>query len=48
MSNNVLALAQQIAAEFENLPQNELYRQAGMKEPLVVWWIFVLGLNLIV
>lgn len=27
---------------------NELYRQAGMKEPLVVWWIFVPGLNLIV
>ena len=27
---------------------NELYRQGGMKEPLVVWWIFVPGLNLIV
>ncbi len=27
---------------------NELYRQAGMKEPLVVWWIFIPGLNLIV
>lgn len=27
---------------------NSLYRQAGMKEPLVVWWIFVPGLNLIV
>ena len=27
---------------------NELYRQAGIKEPLVVWWIFVPGLNLIV
>lgn len=27
---------------------NELYRQAGMKEPLVIWWLFVPGLNLIV
>ncbi|MDM9379106.1 hypothetical protein QUB80_00085 [Chlorogloeopsis sp. ULAP01] len=27
---------------------NELYLQAGMKEPLVVWWLFVPGLNLIV
>lgn len=27
---------------------NELYRQAGMKEPLVVWWIFIPGFNLIV
>ncbi|MBD1891218.1 hypothetical protein [Coleofasciculus sp. FACHB-SPT9] len=27
---------------------NELYSEAGMKEPLVVWWIFVPGLNLIV
>lgn len=27
---------------------NGLYRQAGMKEPLVVWWLFVPGLNLIV
>lgn len=27
---------------------NELYRQAGMKEPLTVWWMFVPGLNLIV
>jgi len=27
---------------------NELYYQAGMKEPLVVWWLFVPGLNLIV
>ncbi|WP_414580794.1 hypothetical protein [Scytonema sp. PCC 10023] len=27
---------------------NELYRQAGMKEPLVVWWLFIPGLNLIV
>ena len=27
---------------------NELYRQEGMKEPLIVWWIFVPGLNLIV
>lgn len=27
---------------------NALYREAGMKEPLVIWWIFVPGLNLIV
>ena len=27
---------------------NALYQEAGMKEPLVVWWIFVPGLNLIV
>lgn len=27
---------------------NELYRQAEMKEPLVIWWIFVPGLNLVV
>ncbi|WP_232317177.1 hypothetical protein [Anabaena sp. CA = ATCC 33047] len=27
---------------------NELYRQAGMKPPLIVWWLFVPGLNLIV
>ncbi len=27
---------------------NELYRGEGLKEPLVVWWIFVPGLNLIV
>ena len=27
---------------------NELYRQAGLKEPLTVWWLFVPGLNLIV
>lgn len=27
---------------------NQLYREAGMKEPLIVWWIFVPGLNLIV
>ena len=27
---------------------NELYHQEGLKEPLVVWWIFVPGLNLIV
>jgi len=27
---------------------NKLYSDAGMKEPLVVWWIFVPGLNLIV
>jgi hypothetical protein len=27
---------------------NELYRQAGLREPLTVWWLFVPGLNLIV
>ena len=27
---------------------NAMYVQAGMKAPLVVWWIFVPGLNLIV
>ena len=27
---------------------NQLYREEGMKEPLIVWWIFVPGLNLIV
>lgn len=27
---------------------NELYRQAGMKAPLTVWWMFVPGLNLVV
>lgn len=27
---------------------NELYRREGLKEPLVVWWIFIPGLNLIV
>ena len=27
---------------------NQLYSQAEMKEPLVVWWLFVPGLNLIV
>ncbi|MGK7899834.1 MAG: hypothetical protein AB4352_00195 [Hormoscilla sp.] len=27
---------------------NELYRGEEMEEPLVVWWIFVPGLNLIV
>lgn len=27
---------------------NTLYREAGMKEPLTVWWIFVPGLNLVV
>lgn len=27
---------------------NVLYREAGMKEPLTVWWLFVPGLNLIV
>ena len=27
---------------------NELYRQEGLKAPLVIWWIFLPGLNLIV
>lgn len=27
---------------------NTLYREAGMKEPLTVWWILVPGLNLVV
>jgi hypothetical protein len=27
---------------------NQLYRQEGLKEPLVVWWMFIPGLNLIV
>lgn len=27
---------------------NDLYRQAGLREPLVVWWLFVPGLNLVV
>jgi hypothetical protein len=27
---------------------NQLYSQAQMEEPLVVWWLFVPGLNLIV
>ena len=27
---------------------NQLYRQAGKPEPLVVWWLFVPGLNLLV
>ncbi|EGJ30774.1 MULTISPECIES: hypothetical protein [Moorena] len=27
---------------------NQLYRQEGLTEPLVVWWIFIPGLNLIV
>lgn len=27
---------------------NTLYRQAGLKEPLETWWLFVPGLNLIV
>ena len=27
---------------------NQLYREEGIKEPLIVWWIFVPGLNLIV
>lgn len=27
---------------------NRLYREAGQKEPLTVWWLFMPGLNLIV
>lgn len=27
---------------------NQMYREAGMKAPLVVWWIIVPGLNLVV
>lgn len=27
---------------------NHLYQQAGMKKPLVVWWLFIPGLNLVV
>ncbi|MBW4539186.1 MAG: hypothetical protein KME43_08560 [Myxacorys chilensis ATA2-1-KO14] len=27
---------------------NTLHRQAGLKEPLIVWWMFVPGLNLVV
>ena len=27
---------------------NKLYQEAGLKEPLTVWWLFVPGLNLIV
>lgn len=27
---------------------NRLYQQAGLKQPLTVWWIFIPGLNLIV
>jgi hypothetical protein len=27
---------------------NDLYRQAGLKPPLIVWWMFIPGLNLIV
>ena len=27
---------------------NQLYREAGMPAPLVVWWIFIPGLNLLV
>lgn len=27
---------------------NQLYRNAGLKEPLIVWWLFIPGLNLIV
>lgn len=27
---------------------NRLYREAGLPEPLVVWWLFIPGLNLIV
>jgi hypothetical protein len=27
---------------------NALYHQAGLKEPLMVWWLFIPGLNLVV
>jgi hypothetical protein len=27
---------------------NELYKKEGLKEPLIVWWLFIPGLNLIV
>jgi len=27
---------------------NRLYRQEGLKEPLIVWWILIPGLNLVV
>jgi hypothetical protein len=27
---------------------NQLYRNEGLPEPLVVWWIFIPGLNLVV
>ncbi len=27
---------------------NRLYRDAGLQEPLIVWWLFIPGLNLIV
>lgn len=27
---------------------NQLYREAGLKEPLEVWWLFIPGLNLLV
>ena len=27
---------------------NQLYRREGLKEPLIVWWIFIPGLNLVV
>ncbi|MDJ0726822.1 MAG: hypothetical protein QNJ38_17100 [Prochloraceae cyanobacterium] len=27
---------------------NRMYREVGLKEPLIVWWMFVPGLNLIV
>jgi hypothetical protein len=29
-------------------PHKFAYVQAGLKEPLVIWWLFVPGLNLIV
>ncbi|MGJ3245214.1 MAG: hypothetical protein ACFE0I_03965 [Elainellaceae cyanobacterium] len=27
---------------------NRLYRQEGLQEPLIVWWILIPGLNLLV
>ncbi len=27
---------------------NQLYREDGLPEPLVVWWVFIPGLNLVV
>lgn len=27
---------------------NQLYRQDGLPEPLVIWWVFIPGLNLVV
>lgn len=27
---------------------NQLYREEGLPEPLVVWWVFIPGLNLVV